>query len=345
MKKLKAFTLIEVLIASTIFSVVAMAAVQLYANTSISQQRIDLTREMMEETRFTLERIVSEVRLGTIDYSEYWNWSQTEACEGDLNGDGDVSSTDEGTIPNDTYEMGQSYAETYGNCYQFYAASFYQPDSEGLFRFFKNVNGERIALEHRGKNNADAIDVSVQSWQDELYLINAQGTKKTILRRRASDNTTVAGDSDANWSCDIPDRFDQDETASMDDYCRLEILRLDGKDIDTDGKIDTWECNEEFLGDNSGLAPGAPDGCRFYPISPPNLHVKDLKFFITPTDDPYKAYNEDLNFSLQPHVTISISTETSKRRAAFLPGEPPDIQIQTTVAARVFNEVTLFNNY
>ncbi len=310
MRKLsKAFTLIEVLIAITIFSFVVMFSLYLYVDTVHNDEKLSFERELYEEARFTLERVVSEFRNGTIDYAEYWNMSHTGACEADLDGSGEVN----------FYE--QSNYGRYGNCYQFYAASFFDTNQNSEHAFYKTVGGRKVALEHQGENDADAID----GWQEELYIINANGNRKTILRKRANDGIRKCEDID----------YANEENA----YCRLEMLEMVGQDIDVDGKVDTWVCDDDFGGDTC-----TPDD-SFRPISTPNIDITDLKFFIAPIEDPYKAYEEDIDNYLQPHVSIIFSSRTPQRRAINLRGKAPNITLQTTISARVYEEVSLYNNY
>lgn len=311
----RAFTLIEVLLAVSIFSFVAVFAVYLYVDTVHNDEKISFERELYEEARFTLERIVSEFRTGTIDYSEYWNMGHTGYCTTDLNGNGTSD------YPED-YE--DSTYGSYGQCYQFYAAGFYADNPDGQPAFYKDVAGKAVALEHLGENGSEnAIDGA----QDELYIINAEGTEKTILRRRENDGT------DCN---DIDDAYLENNPEA---YCRLEILRMHGVDQDVDGKVDTWVCEDDFGGETC-----VPDE-SFRPISTPNIDITDLKFFIAPVEDPYKSYAEEIDNYLQPHATIVFSSRTPKRRAINIYGNVPNITIQTTVSARVFEEVTLSNDY
>lgn len=310
----RAFTLIEVLLAVTIFSFVAVFAVYLYVDTVHNDEKISFERELYEEARYTLERVVSELRQGTVDYAEYWNMSHENSCSADLNGNG----TQEG---DDFYE--DNFYGEYGSCYQFYAASFYDTNSDGDPVFFENINGKQIALEHLGTNGSE--NAISEGAQDELYIINADGNLKTILRRR--------GNKDEKPCSEI------DRSENSTEYCRLEILRMEGRDTDVDGKVDSWICTDDFGGE--GCTPEE----SFRPISTPNIDITDLQFFIAPVEDPYKSYNEDIENNLQPHVTIIFSSRTPERRMSNMRGEAPHITIQTTVSARVYEEVTLYNNY
>ena len=101
-----------------------------------------------EESRIALERVVKEIRRGTIDYEEYFSWNQI------------VGTT--------------SYGANYGE----YAAKFYLSPTGSVptaanevTRYYENVgvNGGGEAL--NGTN-----------LQGELYLITAEGNEKIIIK-------------------------------------------------------------------------------------------------------------------------------------------------------------------
>lgn len=327
-KKAGGFTLVEIVLALFLFGVVASIAMNLFIEVSIANQRVVLQRELMEDSRFTLERVVGEIRKGTVDYAEYWNWMKkgegdlSVSCKENLNGN-----FDGGDEVFEEYED-EEYGN-YGACYQFYAASFY--DGERFFAPGDVRTEEKIAKEHLGKNE-DGLNAIDEELEEELYLINAAGTRKTILRRR------VYGDDITEETlCTEDGIFDQNNPNTRDNFCRLEMMEMVGSDSDADGKVDTWECEGDYLDDGGA--------CRFIPISSPNVHVVDLKFKIAPVEDPYKAYREAGVEKMQPRVMIFLTTEVIPERAAYLPGLADRIELQTMVTARVYNEVTLYENY
>lgn len=285
------FTLAELLVVITIFSIVMMTATALYSRYTSADRRLKLENELYEETRFTLERIVKEFREGTVDYEEYWNQRNTGLC-----GNGEI------------------YGR-YGNCYGFYANQFYT----GTLN-----NGQFVT---------DAVSAYQQS---ELYIIDSTGTKRTYLKCDSCDNNPNPSG-------------------------RLKILELNGYDIGykthtisaprysalfNDGKIDTWVCAKDYKcnGNPSNGTETAPklngnnDGWENY--SPPTINITDLKFYIAPLKDPRKAFNESTeSVQMQPHITIILTAELSDAKYKGVPGKKPSLTLQTTVSARVFNEV------
>jgi hypothetical protein len=67
--------------------------------------------------------------------------------------------------------------------------------------------------------------------------------------------------------------------------------------------------------------------------------VLDLKFMISPADDPWKAYNMN-DVQMQPHITIQLSTrahpvlvDTSNLQ------EPPSLTLTSTITMRNYDEI------
>lgn len=71
----RGYTLIEVLVASTIFAVIAVIALTAYVSIFGANRRADAERRLVDETAFLSERIVKEIRNAQIDYPEYRRWA------------------------------------------------------------------------------------------------------------------------------------------------------------------------------------------------------------------------------------------------------------------------------
>lgn len=70
-KKLQGFTLIEVLVSLSIFSVVTIMAVQMFSVAIQAEQRSAANRALQQNASFLMEFIGKEVRNGFIDYAGY----------------------------------------------------------------------------------------------------------------------------------------------------------------------------------------------------------------------------------------------------------------------------------
>ncbi|MFA5828876.1 MAG: prepilin-type N-terminal cleavage/methylation domain-containing protein [Candidatus Gracilibacteria bacterium] len=327
----KGFTLVEVLLASFIFTIVGLIAVTIFVNVLRIQKRISLENSLYEDARFMMERISREIRANAVDYEEYYN---------------KLVATD------------KTYGETYG-CY---ANRFYQPGDKGNgnFKYGSPIcsnppaelgkpdciidqdsqdtpTGQNpYAGLQKAADSANAFcDENLQSpvacnstlnSQPQLYLINPQGTEKTIL---ALKTITLADGSPIN---------------------ALSLLRLAGKDTNNDGIDDDWaSCSSDFncpqgtaLEDTLTANISAPY-IGFVPISPLRSDITSLEFIVAPLEDPRKAYAETTpDVQQQPHVTVLLTVKPSTTETQNYSGDIPSITLQSTVTSRVYNEVKSF---
>jgi prepilin-type N-terminal cleavage/methylation domain-containing protein len=356
------FTLIEVLIATSIFTVVSLLAMTAYINITRIQSRINLENAIYEDGRFMMDRLTRDVRENAVDYEEYFNKN---------------------------FHAASGQAWPYGHTYGCYSLQFYNPginssravDSHGLGALCGfPVDGDPAANPgctifkpsfdiNTGKNpfvgragtpaetEASAFCASnftyvLKSYsnliktcspgqefypQQELYLIDKNGKKKTIFARR--------------------------KIATSPDVYALGMVQLNGEDSDSDGIFDKWEnCSggaNKFCcasGFDCTLTNGS-DSLEttlatytlptqlykgFIPVSPLRSTITRLNFIITPIEDPHKAFAEFSELA-QPKVTIAMTLEPSPDQLKNFggdPANPPEITLQTTVSSRVQTEVT-----
>ncbi len=349
------FTLVEIILASSIFAVVGLIAITVFVNVIRIQQRVNLENAIYEDARFMMERIAREIRRNTVDYEEYYNK----------------------LVEN----------QPYGHNFGCYASRFYHPGSAG----FGVGTGDFGALCNDGTpatpncvidkttldintgtnpfegnifhvpfdpNQADAFcdqqfggSVSScgnlsESLQPELYLIDSRGTEKTIFALK-------------------------NITSNPSDFV-LAMLRLDGEDNDKDGIRESWTrstcvnrtycCAPGFSCPANPLDAFTASGnigplevsqtyqngtltyVGFVPISPSRTSIKSLRFLIAPLEDPRKAFGEDSgNIQQQPHVTVVMTVEPASSALKNYQGARPSITLQTTITSRVFNEVKSFS--
>lgn len=292
-RKNQGFTLIEALVAISIFLIIITAASGIFTDAFASQRKADVSKTVYEEGRIALERIVKEMRRGTIDYEEYWNRFE--------------------------HQFSETNASVYGLNYGDYARYFYRNDigdvPDPVTRSDENIGKNFDPLMPALRNASNLAVCAAPTLipvapgtsgyeQCELYLITADGTEKTIFKL-------------------VPELVATGET----EY-RLEMLKLEGSDPDTDGQIDTWTPEADF------------DGYTFQKVQPDSIQITSLKFYVAPLEDPRKAFAEFTNaIQQQPHVMIEMTVAPSALRAAGVRGGVPTITLQTTVGARAQNEV------
>ena len=330
----KGFTLMEVLIAASLFAILASIASVFFINITSAEKKTELLNAMFEDSRVLMETISREIKNGTIDYEEYYSIRVLDS----------------------------SY---YGVNRGVYASQFYDPgfylDAEGIK---KGTNPDDLGIQIFGEviftlsvdqnlgnhpYNAPAADASAFCGSDscpdpvddplnqtELYLISADGRTKTILGRK--------------------------EMETAGDYA-LVMLQMDGLDKDSNGVVDVFTCAPEYSArctqpaDIDSIPDINRDGLKipdilandagnllaspFIPLSPLRSSIKDLKFMIWPDEDPYKAFAE-IDTQFQPSVTIIMTIEPAAADRDRYPGTPPEITLQTTVSAGVKSTITTY---
>ncbi len=369
-KKRKAFTLAEVLIAASIFTIVSLIGINVFVNVIRIQRRVTLENAIYEDARVMMERISREIRSNTVDYEEYYNKAMDQEA-----GFGSIT--------------GLGTKNPYGNRYGCYSKRFYNPGTDGPEN--KNfgamcANGSTLSAEpdciidkttldiNTGQNpfagfstvspdkdpeSANAFcdysystDITCgmaadtdHNVQDELYLVNSQGTQKTIFSSKEI-TPAVAG----------PPAVPAEHA--------LALLRLTGQNPDADSVFEQWRdcditvapgntfcCSPGF--DCSTIAPTSSleDTLNynattlyqgFVPISPTRTNVVSLKFIVAPLEDPRKAFSETdpaLGVQQQPHVTVILTVQPSAAAGAGFSEDLPQITVQTTVTSRIYNEV------
>ncbi|MBN2087587.1 hypothetical protein JW758_04520 [Candidatus Peregrinibacteria bacterium] len=337
------------MIAITILALIITFASSIYFNFFGTVRNLKAANLVYEEARFTMERIVKEVRNGTIDYEEYFNQTLVKDRVG--------SSYD--YIPNDTYA--QDYCQ--------YSRQFYDigPDEE-IGTLDDESIGERV---ENDPVTGLPVPPSLGRWeggefvadpiQNNLYLINIDGNKRTYLKRietyDANGNPIgkvgllkMTGE---DFGVDHINSLDPDLDPSSNETCSSDSG-------ENDGRIDTWICDDGYscdevilsagdcsnavagniiYGQNIIINPATAGKNSFVDITPASLDVVDLKFIISPMDDPRKAYNDD-SVQVQPHVTIKMIVRANpKLSAQFKSGNSPDISLESTISTRAQNEI------
>lgn len=397
-KKHSAFTLPEILVAVSIFTVVSTVTATLYVRSFRESRRAAIQNQVYDDARFILARVADEVRNGTVDYDEYFNQNvvipQVKAG---------VNIVNNGLQKHGLQNYGQNYGRYYSN--------FFNPGSDTELGFDCNdasgrnkktctplrrtidrntgenpftgkySEGQNVSsigedafcgiVQYTLDQNLPALfgictngapDRVQEKTQTELYLISSDGTQKTILAREKVGTGSFT----------------------------LSLLKMNGVDTDNDGISDRFVCSPEFQcrgGDAMDVTPDAvaalnntaidsdcfggdmkaahvtdlPQfdanvaqpyatdltdaavGCDslangfskdFVPISPLRVNVKDIKFIVTPSENPYYAFSEfgdDPSLS-QPRVTIILTIEPSLDYTTTSDTFPPLTLIETVSA-------------
>lgn len=333
------FTLVEVIIAITLFSMLSIAGMVIWQDILKTYKKIQMEKYLSTETTALLERIARTVQSSGLDYEEYYSIAVIG-----------------------TTTAGENYGE--------YHKQFFNPGTDGDYgayclggitvydngcptgsvadtsTFDIDTGQHPYAGSGMNANEANAMCDAVYGGTDctttidyhnvgGLILLNASGTERTYFVLEGGD---------------VP---------------RVSMVELDGTDSDNDGLIDTWVCDEKYTCTVSGSGGNLPDTADietvdgvdnddFFPISSRHLYIDELLFYISPIEDPFKGYGETdatvfENVQLHPRVTIRITAhfqmfDDSDNPVDFedyagLVGESPTITLQTTVSTGNTEEI------
>lgn len=319
----KGMTLVEVLIAISLFTLAALISTNILVEVVKLVKRTSVENAIYEDVRIVMQQLKAEIQGGTIDYDEYFSVcviqnacnNLTNAKYGIYHGVYGSRFYDPGkrSLPGDAEnpkDLGIecSYPDPLGDkeCEITYALS--GDLNTGQNPFAGSAEADKAsAFCEEGKGICDGEKAVVV--KDQLFLINSNGTRKTILGRKRINNN---------------------------DYALGKIV-LKGEDTDQNGLMDKFECSEEYKCDPVAIkddleAQFEASSTQFVPITPLRSSVKSLKFVISPVEDPYKAYAED-GVRTHPKVTIILTLDLSAEFEEKYPGDFQEFTVQTTVAA------------
>lgn len=131
--------------AVSVFAIIMTLSVKVFTDVFMGSRRVDVSRILFEESKIVMEKIVKEIRRGTVDYEEYWSWNNVSAMD---------------------------YSENYGD----YALQFYR-DPSGNVPAVKSREDENIGINARGNTALN------DHLPEELYLITSDGFEKTIIKK------------------------------------------------------------------------------------------------------------------------------------------------------------------
>ncbi len=328
----KGFTLVELLIATAIFSVFLVAIVTLTINMYRDSKRIELEEQMYQDMRAMMRQITVMVEGNAIDYEEYF---RAQAGDDEFAGAG--AAYDYGDYAKEFFDFGSGGPG---------------PKNEGILCNDGDpvesdpgciVDKETIDL-NVGQNPVNGLPEDANAFcgafaacpgvldplheQDQLYLINANGTKKTIL---------------------VLEQVERDPGDGPVIENVMSTLWLNGADTDGNDITDTWSVSDEFNGSMADMAADLTaasgesdvyDG--FIPISPLRTNITSLKFYVAPLEDPYKGFAETDVASgtlVQPHITVVMTAEPSVMERLDYFGAPPTETLQTTIYSDIRKNV------
>jgi len=352
----KAFTLVEVLIAMSIFTLAAIISTNILANTITTQKKTSIQNAIYEDVRIIMQEITKEIQNGTIDYEEYFSSSVIqETTTPKYYGINygvyasrfyNPGKRADGIVDKNPQDLGYecSIFDANGNCTVIFTHSLdtntgnfpYQGDPSESNAFCQNVDGIYCN---------EIVDNTVTV--DQLYIIDSAGKEKTILAKQL-----IKGD----------------------DYA-LGLMKMTGYDLDQNSIMDVFSCKEDFncedditkiknkikypfiqeaggqnilrehnirLASQTTLTQAfSVNTSHFIPISPLRANIVDLKFIIRPLEDPFKAYNET-EMQTVPSVTVIMEVGLSKAEEEKYPGEFENFIVQSTIPVGTSQKINTY---
>lgn len=358
----KGVSLIEVLIAISLFAIVAVVSSNILIDIVQLEKKNSIQNAIYEDLRMMLQMITKEIQTGTLDYEEYYNYCVIQDADA-----GSFFGINHGVYGSRFYDPGKtldlldpvthnpedlglecSFWRDVGECEVVYTLS--SDLNTGQNPFFGNPADATAFYDIGGVGNCgDTGEI------DHLFLINNTGTQKTIIARKKT---------------------------GIDDWA-IGLVRMRGLDIDQNGIVDTFTCLDEFdcYGNGTGEAatlagnialpyfdlvgksteqiitdlinpinvPQESDlniafdinTTQFIPISPLRANVENLIFIVQPLEDPYKAFAES-DSRAHPSVTIILTVGLSADAEVAYPGDFEPITVQTTVSAGVLGRIETY---
>lgn len=357
----KGFTLIEMLVAVTLFSVVGLITVQTFYSTFKFQQRTSLEVGLVEEAKFIVDAISREIEAGNIDYDEYFNQCViNNTCPlvgNDLSAGGsDNLGENHGAYAWQFFDGGYKSAAEDPSDRDSVGLLCQKPDGFGGFELARFPDEDCVSSSlsfsedentgvFRGGNSSSVCSAS--------YYPYVSLDPSLSYNELAGNGSCVATQSNAfgelyliNDSGTRKTILGKELVSDSDPSFVLSKLVLTSQSI-TQGDAILFEEFSCELGFNCTGNLGAAKRNDLYeftsgenvlddfvPISPLQVSVKNLFFIIDPLEDPARAFNE-ISTSVQkaPRVTIVLELEKSPRFELPFLSESYNLTLQKTVLA------------
>lgn len=346
----RAFSLAELIITLTVFAIVAVLCAKVLAQSLASAKKIQAQAYLYSEAQNLMDQLTREVERNTLDYEAYYLRYKGETGWETQNygfyaqafynpGTGDPSTA---TGP---YSGIDGYGVLCADGVGYYpdACSDEIPNYDyldfdtGAHPFedidaYTGYTDDPSFMNALCESNDGLVDCNALEYSllDQLILINGAGDERTIFARELFDSSST-------------------------EY-RLSKVELSGTDQDNDGIVDAWECLPDYTCNavnpvyGSALPYGGtvPDETDlentddpqedFMPLSPDTLNIESFTVYLSPLEDPYRAFAEE-DVQVQPQVTLVLTARLSEDYGSSLLGNVPSITIQRTVSTGVYAEV------
>lgn len=337
--KRSAFTLVEMLITLTIFSVVAVLSVTLLVTGLRSARKIQAQVLLYSEAQALMDQMARDVERNTVDYEAYYARDVRGATGWDTPDYGKYAQAFYDPKTGGTEAGPYDGVNTYGSYYQAHCSDgigtyptdcptgepvYAEQDTDtGAHPFtgidvYSGYDGGQITMNAFCESADGSTDCTAQSVavQDNLILVNGNGDSRTVyaLKPLGSSGTEYY----------------------------MGKMGLTGTDTTNDGIVDLWGCSTHYFSlctsTNAAGDPIPTDENDFVALTPDALNIEEFKIIVNPSEDPYRAFAEG-DEQIQPQVTIILKVSLSSDYSSGLMGEVPSILIQRTISTGVYSKV------
>lgn len=292
----KAFSLLELMVALALFSVVFLSVFSMLSNLHITQKKIQVANDFYDESRILMDRLVQLSRNNTIDYDRYYCRTQ----DPDLS-DSDCQCLYMNTTDSDCANSEDELEE------RLYEYAFLQDIGSKK----RNLGGMDPEW-NNGDEDTNAFDGNAQT---ELYLINADRTVRTAIRvsNQKVETQTYLG-------------IDRNGDKTVDEW---------GLAVWNDGSDNRCEVTGVSVEGDFTDPAFCAQAHDWTSITPSSLNVTQSSFFVSPNKDPYLAFADD-DVQIQPFVRFFLTFQRDNSQGLRFPDDNiPEISFQTTASSRV----------
>jgi prepilin-type N-terminal cleavage/methylation domain-containing protein len=365
------FTLIEIMLAMTVFAIIMTTVLIAIQNLSIARIKTESRVNLLEELYFFSEQLVTQIKeWGTIDYEEYWNrqtyWTQLQ--DGSYSGATGFGNYWRWWIMGNTVYWNGLYYCISGNnnrmgtgwCTSAMHNSAWLSQGGEYQRYWQYalqfIDYNSNADDDNGDEDSNGSPIDDEDDKDlwnapivfsgsipELYLINRLEKTRLYLRY------IVRQDKWTDIVCTISN------TGAIGEWCvgNIQILKMLGRDVGFshswseawayDGEIDTWILDPDWTGtwpllSIGRLATGGPS--EWVDLFPNTINVKNVSFQLYPQKDPWLSWDAkdctqfDTNCIspfIHPYVRLQMVIGFSWDKRKILRNDNPIISINTTI--------------
>jgi type II secretory pathway pseudopilin PulG len=305
LKSRKSFTLIELILATMIFTFLIVSASTVFVQIMRAHQRNNVENYLVTESRYLMERIVREIRKGTVDYEEYY-------------------SKDPDTLN----------ASEYGLNYGSYAKQFFDPGTR------HDGDTDVYGYNCNGGSCSNPEDITQSTIDNEIGTNPYNGTNVDSYTAVTKNSASAIGDYRSS-NLYLISSSGREKTYFIYSGTQLSLLKMTGDDTDQNGVVDKWNCADGF---GPGAEADKIEDDDFVNITPNDIEIVALKFSIHPLEDPYKAFAEPKSERFQPRITINMILEP-KEQGVITDDNEPTIEVQTTVSSQVYYNLPSYSKF